>query len=315
MIAFLAAVALAGPGYYHPDDLAQQSTVYARAGASADAFAAHERTAEQLSAALHDYELSLDLLGDRAPAAERTRYDELEKSYNRQFAVLQSFTNTMVDDFDGAFMGALGRALKSHPDAVECAAQIATGPAIPGIGGRTKPNPDCKGDDLNAALAKAMDADPQLTKDVDGILARAWPELALPAAPQAPVGTGTRWASPSTLVRKGAPDALKAIDRTDDAARVDLEAAVESGVSPSEREELVKRAQAITAATAASRAALGAPILAAADAALAKWTKKGEPASAWCANPTILGGCTGEDATADLVERLLADKKVQGALP
>ncbi|MCB9698749.1 MAG: hypothetical protein H6738_18350 [Alphaproteobacteria bacterium] len=71
--------------------------------------------------------------------------------------------------------------------------------------------------------------------------------------------------------------------------------------------------QQLTERTAAARAALAAPVLEAAANAMARW--KREAPAAWCANPEVLGGCTGMDASAELVGRLVDDKRVQKAFP
>jgi hypothetical protein len=175
------------------------------------------------------------------------------------------------------------------------------------------PNPDCQGEDLNAALAAAVDADAALEATITEILGRPWPEIGLDAAPQAPVGGDARWIEVRDLMMAGARSALQRIDQRDDDARGKIEAAIEQGGSVEELRRLTPEADRIEAETAAARAALAAPILAVAEARMAKkWG--GEPATGWCANPGPLGGCTGEDASRALVSRLLEDSKVARAL-
>jgi hypothetical protein len=314
-LALLPLTALAAGGFYHPADVAAASKLYAKAADQAGgAFEDHQRGAESLSRALLDYELALDLLGDRAPAAERQRLDALTKEFNRERAVLEAFANTMMEDFDAEFSAAMERALAKHAGAKECERTIADGPAVPGIGGRSKPNPACTGEDLNEKIAAAMDADAKLQKSIGEILSLKWPEVALDAAPQAPIGGDARWISVDAFFRGAAKDALKKIDREDAEAREKFEAAIEEGADKDKLAGLVAEADKVTAETAKKRAALGAPVLSAADATLGKWAKK-EGATGWCAQPALLGGCTGTDATKELSERLKADKKVAGALP
>jgi hypothetical protein len=112
----------------------------------------------------------------------------------------------------------------------------------------------------------------------------------------------------------GAPDAVRAIDRADDEARVRIDASLEDGADAAELKALEADGQAIAAATRTRRAELAAPVLAAADAALAKWGKT-DGATGWCAQPKPLGGCLGDDVTREVVDRLLEDKKVAKALP
>lgn len=311
MIALLVSAAFGAGGFYHPDDIAAGSKRFAEASERAGVvFEDRQRDAKVLATALRSYQLSLDLLGDRAPAAERERLDAAWKEYNREFAVLDAFAGTMMEDFDAEFRGALERSLKSHPGAMECVAEIATGPKMMGIKQRTQPNPDCKGNDLNVQIAHELDVDPILAKAVAEIVALRWPEVALESVAQAPIGAGERAVDVAAFMKQVAPQALSAIDAADREARDAFEARIEEGASKEELASMVEASHALSATTARKRAALGGPALAAAEKALAKWAKKGAPATAWCANPVDLGGCTVPDATSDLVPALLQDKKV-----
>lgn len=314
MIAWFVATALAS-GTYNADDIARKSVLFGEAGAVAgETFGARQTRAEAVARALDDYELALDLLGARAPDAERARYLALRKAYNREHAVLDAFAGAMMEDFDKEFTDAMGRALKAHAGAKDCERELAEtgGMRVPGMKGQTKPNPDCTGPDLTAEIAAAMDADPKLNAAVKEILALTWPDITVLAEPQPAVGGGERTIAVVAVVEGSA--ALAQIERADEEARVGFQAKVEEGASKAELAALVTEAEAVTAATAAKRAAYAAPILAVADKTLAKWAKKGEPATAWCANPALLGGCSVPDAGDDVVERLRADKKVAKAL-
>ncbi|MEZ4241771.1 MAG: hypothetical protein R3F59_37605, partial [Myxococcota bacterium] len=187
------------------------------------------------------------------------------------------------------------------------------GRPMPGVPVHRAPNPDCHGQDLNATLAAVVDADTALADQLDEILGRAWPAVVLPKEAQAPVGGQARWIDVRDLFVAGARGALRRIDDRDDTARGKIEAAIEQGATVDELRALQPESERISAETAAARAALAAPVLAVAEARMAKkWG--GEPATGWCANPPTLGGCTGDDATRDLVSRLLDDKKVAKAL-
>lgn len=317
MIALFAAAALAAGGTYHADDIAEKSVLFGEASAVAGkAFEARQDKAEALARALDAYQVGLDLLGDRAPAAERTRYEALRKEYGREHAVLDAFASTMMDDFDGEFTAALGRALKAYPGAVDCEREIADtgGMKVPGRKAPTKPNPDCTGQDLNDALAKAMDADPKLNSAVKEILALQWPDVDLAAEAQPAIGTGERAIAVTAVFDPSRNAVLKKIQGADDEGREGFQAKIEQGASKDELAAMVAESEKITAATAAKRASYAAPILAVADKTLAKWAKKGEPATAWCANPVLLGGCAVPDATKDVVPRMIADKKVAKVL-
>jgi hypothetical protein len=315
-----AALGAAPTGYWHPDDLAPRSTLFVSASERLQAsYGERERAISTLSAALRNYRTALDLLGAAAPAAERDRLERLEHDYQRQYAVVQAFADDLVTAFDGAFQVSVDRAVAAAGGAVECEATISSGPNIPGIPSRRSANPACHGEDLNAALAAAVDADPALKSAIDELLARPWPEVALAPEPQAPIvaagapAPAARWLSVHDLMTAGARDALQGIDLRDDEARDAIHARLEEGASTAELKALEPEAERIEAATAAVRAELAAPVLAASNAAMAKW--KGDPATGWCANPTALGGCTGEDASRDLVGRLIDDKKVAKTWP
>jgi hypothetical protein len=281
------------------------------------AYGERERAIESLSAALRQYRTALDLLGDRAPAAERERLDALERDYQRQYAVAQAFADDLVGSFDAAFQAAVDEAVAGAGGAVECEATVSSGPRIPGMPAKRTANPACQGKDLNADLAAAVDADPALKAAIDEVVGRPWPEVALPPEPQTPIPAGPaaaeRWLSVHDLMMAGAREALQAVELRDDEARDAIEAKLEQGAGTAELEALQPEARRIEAATAAARADVAAPVLAAAEAAMAKW--KGEPPAGWCANPVALGGCTGADASRDLVGRLVDDKKVAKTWP
>ncbi len=310
----LTASALAG-GFYHPDDVAAASQRFAEAQTQLSGpLEERQGAARTLSAALRQYREGLDLLGDRAPAEQIRRLQEMETDYLRQFNALQVFADDLIMDFDGAFTSALERALAAHPDATECQARIAVGPRVPGMAGRTQDNPACEGPNLNEAIGKAIDADAELATALPGIVGRSWPNLGLEPQAVDAVGNGQRYVSVRNLMVAGAADALRAIDRADDDARVAIDAALEDGADAAELKQLEAQGQQVAADTRAKRSALAAPVLVAAEAALAKWGKT-DGATAWCAQPRPLGACLGDDVSGELIDRLLADKKVGKALP
>lgn len=307
------ASALAAPvGHWHPDDLAPLSKGFAESSEKLQVpYGEASAKVEALASALRAYREGLDVLGERAPAAERERLEALEAAYAKQHAALQGFADQVIGDYDAAFTGAVERAAAARGETQQCPSTIPDGgPRIPGRPSKVVANPECVGEDLNAALAAAVDADPELAAAIAEILGRTWPEVTLPAEPQAVVGTGERWILVRELLVAGARDAMRRIENEDDLARTKIEAGLESE-SP-DVEALKAEVKGIEAKTAAARAALAAPALAAAEKALAK--RKGEPATAWCANPVALGGCVGTDVTGDLLGPVLDDKKVAKAL-
>lgn len=310
---WLAAAHAAPVGYWHPDDLGPLSNRFVDTSEKLRGpFEARSASAEQLAAALREYQEALDLLGSRAPAAERERLEGLQHEFQRQHAVLQQFADELIADYDTVFMSAVERAVVARGEVVQCAAELRQGPSLPGVPSRTVPNPECTGENLNASLASTVDADPALEAGLADILSRPWPTLALESAQQAPIGGGERWLSVRDLMVAGVRDRLRAIDLHDDEARDRIDAAIESGASTEALKALGPEADRIDAETAAARAALAAPILAAAEKRMAKkWAA--EPATGWCANPVPLGACTGTDASRELVGRLVDDKKVKQA--
>jgi len=310
----LASTALAGPtGFYHPFDLGNESALFREASNGALlGMEPQNRNAVLMSQSLQRYRTSLDLLGSRAPEAERQRAEALQRDFNREFAVLQAFADTIVEDVQTEFEAAVERAIATlGATAVQCEREIPDGPNVPGMRGRTKPNPDCTGDDLNTALAEAIDADPTLKAAVTEITAMTWPTITVPTDAQDPVG-GPRYLDVRDFFVIGARDAMNRIDEADDAARMVFEAAIEEG---EDLQVHVDAAKKLTADTAAKRATLALPVFEAVDGVLAKWVGKGEKPTGWCANPAALGGCKGEEDTIPLSERLWAEKKVQKALP
>jgi hypothetical protein len=310
------AAAWAAPvGFWHPDDVMPLSERFATTSEQLQGpFEQQSDTLGQVARALREYHEGLDLLGARAPAGERERLDGLEHVFQREQASLQGFADRLVEDYDGLFRAAVGRAIASQGDVAECPATVKTGPALPGVPGREKPNPDCVGKNLNAEIAAAIDRDPALKSALDTLLARPWPSVTVSAAPQAAVGGGERWVSVRALIASGAGAQLRTIDREDDEARMEIEAQIEAGASVEALRALEPKAAAIEAETAAKRAAVAAPVLTAAEALMAKrWI--GEPSTGWCANPALLGGCSGTDATRASIDRLRADKKVMKAFP
>jgi hypothetical protein len=193
--------------------------------------------------------------------------------------------------------------------------EVAKGPSMPGLPVRTQKNPACVGDDLNQGIAQQMDADPVLKKAVDEILGVTWPDLDVPVEPAAPIGGPERHVSINVVMRTGAEDALRAIDREDSDARFEFELSIREDASKEELTGYLEAARKVTATTAARRAEAAAGVMSAADAVMAKWADKGEPATGWCLQPAALGGCSGADVTYPLLPRILDDRKVLKAMP
>lgn len=293
LILALALAHAAPAAHYHPVDVGMASQRFAEAQEVAGkAFEAGQERAQTLAGALLHFEASLDLLGDQAPDTQRARQLALRKEFDRQRAILQDFAQGQLDGFDALFGAALERAL-AGTQATECRGQA------PGLRmGPQRARPEaCVGEPINEALAARMDADPQLSSGLRALLDAPWPTLTLDVRPQEAVGTGTATLDVLDWIRGGAGAALQAIEATDADAREAFEAEIEDGASTEQLQALVGEARALTARTAAARAALAGPVLLATEAAAAKLARKGLPTVAWCAQPVALGGCLVPPAT------------------
>jgi hypothetical protein len=297
------------PGHWHPTDLAPLSTRFHDSSAKLqEVLADREGTAKTLAAALLEYEESLDLLGSRAPAAERARCDELQEGFKDHREALQTFANKLVEDYDAAFRRSVARAAGgTYAELQECEAEIERG-ALPGMPGQKTPNMACEGPNLNQTFATAVDADPELARDLDELLARPWPQTTIEQEPQAVID-GTSWLLVREVVQGVAGETLSGIETSDGLSRLDLANRAVEATGQADMDVLHAELAQLEAETTASRAALGEPILAAAEAVLAK--KSAE--TGWCANPRTLGACVGPDAGRDVLAAVTSNKKVQKA--
>jgi hypothetical protein len=306
----------AGTGYYHPSDVSADSTLFAKAQEVAGVtFQQRSETAMALAGAIRHYEEALDLLGEAATEAERARHHEIAARYNREFAILQAFTNEQLDGFEAAFVGALQRALIDQ-DALECRpTQARSGPRLsPRFGGGGTDPVTCDGDDLNAVLASQMDQDIQLQADLDAILGSEWPALTIDAQPQPNYPpTATQFMPIRDFMRHGAATALDAIEEADEDARLTFQAAIEEGATPEDLASWRAQGIAITDETAARRAALAADVCAAADKYWTRLEKKSARVG-WCAQPAMLGGCQGTAATQSTFDATVQYGAVRKAL-
>ena len=300
------------PGHWHPNDLAPLSKLYADSSDRLrEVLVQREAEGQALAQAILRYEEALDLLGGDAPAAEREHHAALEDDFKEMRLQVQSFADTLVADYDAAFRRAIARAAgPPFPDLQECEARMSTGPTMPGLPSDSEPNPACEGENLNATLAAKADADPRLKADLDEIVARPWPTITVAAQPRPVLGGEPRWVSLRDVVAAVAGDALSGIEASDALARMELSSQLaDLGDDPAALDALRVKAEQIDAQTAASRAAIGGPVLSAARAALEK--RRDDPPIGWCVYPELLGGCAGEEA-GGVVEDLARNRKGSG---
>jgi hypothetical protein len=286
--ALLLAAAL-GADHYDPSTIAAASQRFAESSAaSAPAFSAAQRRAAVVAEGVVAWEVGLDLLGERAPAAERAAFLEVWRSFSREKAVLQQSAQARADAYEAAFQDAVRRALISigAADATACSAAPSGPRLLPGFGGGSAAA--CPGADRSAEVAAAVDRDPALAKALTRIAAEPWPTLTVPDAPSPPIeGDAKRAVAIERLVAAKAPTALQRIAEQDEADRLPIYAALEEGASIEEQRGFLELARSITARTAERRAALTADLLA----AWAKQRDAGKTDLGWCARPATLGGC------------------------
>lgn len=288
------------PAFYHPDDIAAKSAQFAAASdLVGPKFEAGERQVGQLTKAVGRLELGTALLGARAAPDLQAWTTTTRRQLTGQYLRLQRHVELIQGDFSNVFVAALDRALPgitAGKDAVEC---VASGVAA--MMHRT----DCVGEDLNGALAAALDKDTKLQADLKDIASVEWPTVTLEPATQPVVAvTGVeRYVSLWALGEKFAGARVSERETTLDAALEELAEGLDAN-DP----KAIASAEAARATWAAGTGADGDALMAAAEAAMAK--QKAAPAAwGWCANPKLLGGCSGEDVTKEVVELLAADKK------
>lgn len=297
----------APPAYYHPDAIAGASARFAEASkAIGPAFERAEAEGQKYGAALTSLEVGVALLGGDAPKELTEWSDATRRSLTGQFLRVQKFSGLVQDDFSTVFSAAMERAVPAVTRgyaAVECQST--------GIAAMMRRNP-CVGTDLSPELARVIDADPALQKEVASILSLDWPVVTAESRAWAPVAlTGTaRWVRGSVVARALVEERL--------AARLDT---FERALDPLQEGLDARDPAAVTRAAAEKAKYLaglgeeGRALRASMVAALQRAEKKGGPAQVgWCANPPALGGCVGEDATDAVLSVLRADKKLLAEL-
>lgn len=301
MWTILIAVASAGtPAFYHPDDIAARSARFREVSeAIAPKFERGQDVVARYSNALADLEIGVALLGEAAPEGLATYAQLTRRQVTGQYLRLNKHSELVQEDFSGVFLDALSRALpklSAGKDVVECKA---TG--VEAMMHQTS----CKGENLNEPLARLIDADGQLGRDIASILSIEWPSVTVDPKAQlvAPL-TGTQsWVDLATLGKAFASARLE--------ARKD---AFEHELAPLEDGLDAKDAGAIKAAGEKKEAYLtalggdGALLRAATQGALGR-ARNLPAAVGLCANPAALGGCTGEDVTRQVIEVLRSDRK------
>ena len=306
----LASVLAETAAHYSPDSVAAQSATFAR---FAQALGPRgEALDEQLAvagSAIHELDLGVDLLGERAPEDLRAWRLEQRKLYAQRGLQAQSFSDWIQEASTEVFTAAMDIAISDHGGALEsCKARsgmaaIAMGP----MGGGTQ---SCPGADVSAELAAAMDANAELTGVVDQLLAEPWPEVKLGSAGQQvqPFVGSDGYVRVAVLAEALMRRRLEALEDGLDRDLSDLDRAL--GLGGVEAQAALDEAQARRLRHEADLAREGQRLLGAIEKPLGKQGVQ----VGLCANPPALGGCEGRDRTQEVIEALRDDKKVLKAL-
>ncbi len=300
-------VLAAETAWYHPDDVAAASKVFGvLSGELAPRYEDLTSRMENGSAAGAEIELGVALLGTEA-TPELTAWAE---STRRQIAgeVLRArrHMELLAEDYSKVFGASLERALLLERQTYTLTECEAASP-LPGLSKR-----GCTGTARSAALAARMDVDAGLSAELASIASVTWPTVPLPEGAQPPVPlTGTtRWVSLARVAKALIGAHLSA--RQDD-LDVALEAEAE-GIDARDP-AAIARAQGLRATWATSVGTAGASLRTGVGHSLERQARKGGPTEiGWCLNPKSLGGCTGEDVSASVIEALKADKALAKSL-
>lgn len=290
--------------WYDPDEVAAHSTVFAAASQElAPRYEALEDALRDLGPAVADLELGTLLAGDRLAEDTRAYAESVRRAAVAAHVAAQAHVDFIQDGYARVFGDALNRAIEANGDAatiVECR----RGGGIASMMGRGR---HCEGTDLNATLARAMDADPELAAAVAEINARPWPEVQVTGAPQ-PVqpltGTGS-WVQLATLARALWQERLDRRADELDRALAPLEEGIEAGEPAA-----LARASELRADYEAALAADGEVLLALVEEALSRKARKGGGDVGFCVNPVALGGCPGADRTDEIIALVADDRRV-----
>ena len=310
LLPLIAAATAAEPAHYHPENIAAQSQTFARfAQVAGPRF---EELQQQLAGSARAIDLldtSVNLLGDRAPAELVAYRDGLRSDLARGYLEAQSHVSWFEEASSSVFLQALDlqlKSLESEYTLTRCKARSGIG-AITGPGASLK---SCEGTDLNAQIAGALDSSQQLSEVVDQLVAEPWPTVAVQGTeqPVVPWLASEDYVQLAVLERKLAGKVQRLNEALDDDL-APLEEALADTSSEAGQQALAD-AEELRGAYEAEVAQWGATLLA----ALEKPLKKKKLLVGLCANPEALGGCVGTDRTADVIEAVKGDKKVQKAL-
>lgn len=290
-------------GHYHPDTVAAKSARFTEAAKlMGPSFDAAQQQLTRLGRAVEALDGAVLLLGDRAPEPLEAWAVTARKRLAGGYLSVQRHVDLVQEDFGEEFGGALQRAIAAEGDAYALKECGATGIAAM-MGGRSQ----CEGADRNAALAARLDADPELAAFTEELKTIPWPSVEVPSRTADPIPlTGTaRWVSADAVLDAHARGAL--VRRADalEEALDPLIDRIEAGDA-----EAISEGQGAHDRYAAALAEDGTVLWESMTITLQRAERRGGPVAVGvCPVPVGLGGCTGDDATAAVLETLAADRR------
>jgi hypothetical protein len=291
----------AGPAYYHPDNVAAGSKVFASAAkAMGPAFDDAQDQLAKMSRGLIEVEIGTALVGDALPGGFADWSVGTRRTVTGQFMQVQRHVDLLQDDYGRVFGAALERAIATEGEGRELK-ECTAGTGIQAL--MRRPGGGCQGDDLNGAIVRRIDADPELQAAVDEINSVPFPTVGVEARAWAPAPlTGTtRWVRAGALGKRFAKTALEREEAALAAGLAPLEARLSAGDA-----DAVKAAGALRATYEAALAKDGEALLNGAREALKRADMNDVGV---CPNAPALGGCDGEDASRAVLEALALDRK------
>ena len=222
---------------------------------------------------------------------------------------VQRHVDQIQDGYAGAFGDALQRAIDAQSDYT--ISECASGSGLSAMMRRSSAG-TCEGEDLNAALAAALDSDAALKSSLSGLTGGAWPQIGLEGQTQPAVAiTGTgRDVNVAALADALIGDLLDVRLENFEDSLAPLEEAIDAG-----DEAAIAQAAQLKEAYRAQLAEDGAALLSAVTDAIERAGKKNDvDGISLCANPAGLGGCGGTEASNEVYQLIEADKKLQKAI-
>jgi hypothetical protein len=305
-ILFLCAAWGGDKAYYHPTEVAGKSALFAEASeVSHPAYMKAQGDLERWDAALLHLELGSDLSGDQKKSEEAAN---LRKQFTIQRMKIQRHYDVLVGSYNDEFMGSLERnlpAVAGGKEAIECTER--------GANMFSAPTAECEGDNLNASLAKAMDADNALRKALAEINAIPWPLVQLQPSESLPIAvTGTgHWIDLPSLALGLRGEKLQYLRDERDASLEQLTEGLEAG-----DKETIAAAKKIDLQYRSAVRDEGKLLIQAIELAVEKQSAKISSLAdvGFCVQPSDLGSCTGTEASQEALDAVRSTRKARKLL-